>query len=68
MYLLNMCTGIHTGFFVGGGGEGKHEHWPVVLPQMLLCVVKMRSFVIKCIDEKTKQLSSEKMVLYINKS
>ena len=66
MYLLYMCTGIYTAFFVGGGGE--HEHRPVVLHQMLLCVVKMHSFVIKCIDEKTKQLSSEKMVLYITKS
>ena len=52
--------GFIQDFFVEGGEEGKHEHWPVVLPQMLLCVVKMHSFVIKCIDEKTKQLSSEK--------
>ena len=61
-------AGIHTGFFLREGGEGKCEHQPVVLSQMLLCVVEMRSFLIKFIDEKTKRLSSERMMLYITKS
>ena len=65
---LSKITGIHTEFSVGGGGRGKREHQPVVLSQMLLCVVKMRSFVIKCIDETTKRLSCERMMLYITKS
>ena len=47
---------------------GKCKHWPVVLSQTLLCVVEMRSFYIKCIDEKTKRLSSERMMLCITKS
>ena len=38
---------------------GKHKHWPVLLSQMHLCAVKMHSFFIKCINEKTKRLSSE---------
>ena len=53
-------------FIVGGGG--KCERWPVVPSQMLLCVVKMCSFFIKCINEETKCLSSERMMLYITKS
>ena len=56
--------GFIQDFFVGGG---KHEHRPVVLSQTLLCVVEMRSFFIKCIDEKTKWLSSERMMLCITK-
>ena len=59
-------SGIHTGFFRRGGGEC--EHRPVVLSQTLLCVVEMCSFFIKCINEKTKQLSSERMMLCITKS
>ena len=35
-----------------GGVRGKKTHRPVVLSQTLLCVVEMRSFCIKCIDEK----------------
>ena len=50
------------------GEGGKREHRPVVLSQMLLCVVEMCSFLIKCINEKTKQLSSQRMMLYITKS
>ena len=47
----------------------KREHRPVVLSRMLLCIVEMHLFFIKiCIDEKTKQLSSERMMLYITKS
>ena len=48
-----------------GGGECKH--WLVVPSQMLLFVVKMCSFFIKCINEKTKRLNSERMMLYITK-
>ena len=61
-----IIQGFIQDFFVGGGGEC--EHWPVVLSQTLLCVVEMCSFFIKCINEKTKQLSSERMMLYIIKS
>ena len=43
-------------FIIRGGGKRKYQ--PVLLSQMLLCVVKMHSFFIKCIDEKTKWLSS----------
>ena len=46
--------GFIQDFFIGWGEE--REHRPVVLSQMLLCVVEMRSFFIKCIDEKTKWL------------
>ena len=46
----------------------KREHRPVVLSQKLLCVVEMHSFFIKCINEKTKRLSSERMMLYITKN
>ena len=60
-------AGIHTGFF-RRGARGKHKHWLVVLSQTLLCVVEMHLFFIKCIDEKTKWLSSERMMLYITKS
>ena len=42
----------------------KHKHRSVVLFQMLLCVVKMRSFFIKFINEKTKWLNSERVMLY----
>ena len=66
--LFYACTGIHTGFFHRGGGGVKREHRPVVLSQMLLCVVEMHSFFIKCINEKTKRLSSERMMLYITKN
>ena len=59
--------GFIQDFFVGGG-RGKHKHWPVVLSQTLLCVVEMHLFFIKCINEKTKRLSSERMMLYITKS
>ena len=45
--------GFVQDFFVGGG---EREHRPVVLSQMLLRVVKMRLFFIKCINEKTKWL------------
>ena len=55
--------GFIQDFFVGGGERG---HWPVVLSQMLL--FEMCSFLIKCIDEKTKRLSSQRMMLYITKS
>ena len=55
--------GIHTGFFYRGGGNTS-----IVLSQLLLCVVEMHLFFIKCINEKTKQLSSERMMLYITKS
>ena len=48
------------------GGGGKREHRPVVLSQKLLCVVEMRSFFIKCIDEKTKRLSSERMMYIVH--
>ena len=64
---VGVCAGIHTGFFRRGGGRGKCKHWPVVLSQTLLCVVEMCSFFIKCIDEKTKRLSSKRMMLYITK-
>ena len=46
------------------GGKGKH--WPVALSQTLLCVVEMRLFFMKCINEKTKRLSSERMMLCID--
>ena len=62
----NHYQGFIQDFFVGG--RGKCEHRPVVLSQMLLCVVEMRSSFIKCINEKTKRLSSERMMLYITKS
>ena len=50
--------------FLAGGGKGKH--WPVALSQTLLCVVEMRLFFMKCINEKTKRLSSERMMLCID--
>ena len=62
---LNYKTRDSYRIFVEGRG---HKHQPVVLSQMLLCVVEMCSFFIKCINEKTKRLSSERMMLYITKS
>ena len=59
-----MCRDSYRIFCRGGGG--KREHWPVVLSQTLLCVVEMCLFFIKCIDEITKWLSSEIMMLYID--
>ena len=47
--------GIYAGFF-RKGEVGRREHWPVVLSQMLLFVIKCVCFL--CIDEKTKRLSS----------
>ena len=66
--MIVCLAGIHTEFFCRGGRGVKREHRPVVLSRMLLCVVEMHLFFIKCIDEKTKQLSSERMMLYITKS
>ena len=52
VYVNGCVLGIHGGLFC--------EHWPVVTSQMLLFVVIMCLFFIKCIDEKIKWLSSEK--------
>ena len=46
-----------------GGGETRASASSAI--STLLYVVEMWSFLIKCIDEKTKQLSSENVMLYI---
>ena len=58
--------GFIQDFFVGGGG-GQARASASSANLKRFCVVEIRSFCIKCIDEETKRLSFERMMSYITK-
>ena len=59
LLVASFCVQGFIQDFILYGGQ-KCEHWPVVPSQMLIIV----SVFLKCIDKRTKWLSSKKITVY----